>query len=151
MYFLIINGLVRLYYAFFGRKKDYKEFVMNKQDAKNFIPQLKYYLFMGKHPKTGKYNPMQKLAYLALPAMTLVQIATGFILYRPARFAWAMDAFGGLAAVRGMHYVIMWLFFAIILVHVYLVFTESRSHIWMMFLGKNKEEKKQVKQLNKAA
>lgn len=139
MYFLIINGLVRLYYAFFGQKKDYKDFAYTKEDIKNFIPQIKYYLFLGKHPKTGKFNPLQKLAYLSLPILTVVQAITGLILYMPVKFAGWAEAFGGLASVRGIHYALMWVFFAIILVHVYLVFTEGRKEFWMMFFAKDKD------------
>jgi len=59
---------------------------------------------------------------------------------------------GGLAAVRGIHYVVMWLFFAIILVHIYLVFVESRAQFWMMFFNKDKDQEKRrvTKELDKA-
>jgi len=118
MYFLIINAFLRLYHAFVGKKKDYKDFIFDKEDVKNFIPQTKYYLFMGKHPKTGRYNPLQKLAYLGLIPLTLIQALTGLILYLPDKFPGMAVSLGGLAAVRGIHYVVMWLFFAIILVHI---------------------------------
>ena len=148
MFFLIINGVVRLYYAFFGQKKDYKDFIYTKEDLKNFIPQVKYYLFLGKHPKTGKYNPLQKLAYLSLPVITVVQAITGLILYKPLQFGGWAEAFGGLATVRGVHYMLMWVFFAIILVHVYLVFTESRKEFWMMFFAKDKDVSKPTKTID---
>ena len=140
MYFLVINGVVRFYYAVFGKHKDWREFIPNKEDFKNLIPQLKYYLFIGKHPKiSGKYNPMQKLAYFTLPIMAVIQAVTGFLLYWPTKFTGLINALGGLAAVRGFHYVMMWLFIAIIAVHIYLVFTEARSQFWLMFFGKADE------------
>jgi Ni/Fe-hydrogenase 1 B-type cytochrome subunit len=145
MYFLIINGVVRLYFAFIGKNKDYKEFMFYKEDLKNLIPQVKYYLFQGEHPKTGMYNPLQKLAYLTLPIMALIQMITGLILYLPNKFPAMEAALGGLAAVRGFHYMMMWIFFAIILVHLYLVFTESRAQFWMMFFGKDKDKEKEKK------
>jgi len=152
MYFLIVNAFVRLYYAFVGKKKDYKDFIFDKEDVKNFVPQVKYYLFMGKHPKTGKYNPLQKLAYLGLIPLTLIQAITGLILYLPNKFPGMAFSLGGLAAVRGIHYVAMWVFFAIILVHIYLVFVESRSQFWMMFFNKDKDKDKGrvTKELDKA-
>ena len=87
MYFLIINGVVRFYYSFFGKHKDYDEILLNTQDIKNIWPQVKYYLFIGKHPETGKYNPLQKIAYIALPIMAVVQAITGAILYWPEQLA----------------------------------------------------------------
>jgi len=146
MYLLIINGLVRFYYSFLGKHKDYDAFFLNSEDLKTFWPQLKYYLFLDrKHPMiTNKYNPLQKLAYIAMPIMAVVQIITGAILYLPLNFPTLTSYFGGLAAVRGIHYVVMWLFFSIILAHVYLVFTEAYDQFWLMFFGKSKRKSVQM-------
>lgn len=141
MYSLVINGVVRFYYSFFGKYKDYDSFFLNARDIKNIWPQTKYYLFIGKHPETGKYNPLQKLAYIAMPIMAVVQALTGAILYWPTRFESLAGYFGGLAAVRGIHYVIMWLFIAIVAIHVYLVFTEAYEQFWLMFFGKTEHKK----------
>lgn len=142
MYTLIINGLVRFYYSFFGKHKDYDTFFLNSEDVKNFWPQTKYYLFLDrKHPDIANtYNPLQKLAYIAMPIMAVVQIITGVLLYLPLKFPTLSSYFGGLAAVRGIHYVVMWLFFAIILAHVYLVFTEAYDQFWLMFFGRSKRK-----------
>jgi len=140
MYFLIINGIVRFYYSFFGKYKDYKEFFPNKTDVKTFIPQIKYYLFIGKHPKTNKYNPLQKIAYIALPVLAVLQAVTGFLLYYPTKFSGLTEALGGIAAVRGIHYIFMWLFILIIAIHVYLVFTEAFDQFKMMFFGKTNDK-----------
>jgi Ni/Fe-hydrogenase 1 B-type cytochrome subunit len=145
MFFLIINGVVRFYYSFLGKHKDYKAFFLNAEDLRNFWPQIKYYLFISKkHPHmTNKYNPLQKLAYIAMPIMAVVQILTGAVLYLPLKFPALNASLGGLAAVRGIHYAVMWLFVAIILVHVYLVFTEARDQFWHMFFGKVKKAEPQ--------
>lgn len=141
MYFLLINGVVRFYISFFGKNKDYDSILLNMQDIKNIWPQTKYYLFMGKHPKTGKYNPLQKIAYIALPIMSVIQAFTGFILYKPEQLAGVANLLGGLAAVRGLHYLVMWLFFAVIAIHVYLVFTTAYEQFLFMFFGKMRNEK----------
>ena len=141
MWFLIINGVVRFYYSFFGKYKDYDQILLNMQDIKNIWPQTKYYLFLGKHPETGKYNPLQKIAYIALPIMSVVQAITGAILYWPVKFAGLAGYFGGLAAVRGLHYIFLWLFIAIIAIHIYLVFTAAYEEFLFMFFGKMKNQK----------
>lgn len=141
MYTLIINGSVRIYYSFRGKYKDYDTFLLTKHDIKTIWPQIKYYLFIGKHPETGKYNPLQKLAYIAIPIMAVFQAITGVILYRPEKFGAMASFFGGLAAVRGIHYLIMWLFIAIIVIHVYLALTESFDEFLLMFFGKNEYKK----------
>lgn len=141
MYSLIINGIVRFYYSFFGKHKDYGDILLNTQDVKIIWPQIKYYLFIGKHPKVGKYNPLQKMAYIALPIMAIAQAITGAILYRPEQLAGLAGYFGGLAAVRGLHYVFMWLFIAVIAIHIYLVFTAAYEQFLFMFFGKMRNEK----------
>lgn len=141
MYFLLINGVVRFYYSFFGKYKDYDSFLLTKQDLKAYWPQIKYYLFIGDHPKTGKYNPLQKTAYITLPILAVFQAITGFILYLPEKLGGLVSAFGGLAAVRGVHYLTMWVFIAIIAAHLYLVFTEATEMFWLMFFGKTEHKK----------
>jgi len=141
MWFLIINGIVRFYYSFFGKYKDYGEIMLNLKDIKNIWPQTKYYLFIGKHPETGKYNPLQKIAYIALPIMAVFQAITGAILYWPVKFAGLAGYFGGLAAVRGLHYILMWLFIVVVAIHVYLVFTSAYEQFLFMFFGKMKNQK----------
>lgn len=140
-YSLMINGIVRFYFSFFGKNKDYDEILLNGQDIKTIWPQIKYYLFIGKHPETGKYNPLQKIAYIALPIMAVAQAITGAILYKPEQSAGLAGYFGGLAAVRGLHYVFMWLFIAVIAIHVYLVFTTAYEQFLFMFFGKMRNEK----------
>jgi len=137
---LICNGIVRFYISFFGKgaNRDFKKFFLDKNDLKTFIPQIKYYLFLQKqHPDNpNPYNPLQKLAYIALPFLAVCQIITGFLLYLPMRFPAVEAALGGLAPIRSFHYVITWLFIAIIAVHVYMVFTEAIEQFWYMFFGK---------------
>lgn len=145
MFLLIINGVVRFYYSFRGKYKDYDTFLLNKQDFKTIWPQIKYYLFIGEHPETGKYNPLQKIAYIALPILTVFQAFTGFILYKPEVFNSLASSMGGLATVRGIHYITMWILIAIIIIHVYLVFTEAYEMFLLMFFGKT-EQKKGIKQ-----
>jgi len=141
MYLLIINGVVRTYYAFLGKHKDYSDIFFNAQDYKNIWPQAKYYLFLGKQPKTGKYNPLQKLAYITFPIMALVHVCTGAILYWPERLGSYASYFGGLAAVRGLHYVFLWVFIALVGVHIYLVFIEAYEQFLFMFFGKTEHKK----------
>ncbi|AFM42388.1 Ni,Fe-hydrogenase I cytochrome b subunit [Desulfosporosinus acidiphilus SJ4] len=140
-YFLLINGIVRFYISFFGKNKDYDSILLNTQDVKNIWPQTKYYLFLGKHPETGKYNPLQKIAYIALPILTVFQAFTGFILYKPEQSAKMLGWLGGLAAVRGLHFLIMCILLAIIAIHVYLVFTTAFEQFLFMFFGKMRNEK----------
>ncbi|AFM00547.1 MULTISPECIES: Ni/Fe-hydrogenase, b-type cytochrome subunit [Desulfitobacterium] len=144
MFSLIFTGIVRFYISFFTKHRDFKKFLLDSHDVKTFIPQIKYYLFIQKdHPANpNPYNPLQKLAYIGLPILAVLQILTGAILYLPMAFPGLEATLGGLAAIRGFHYVITWLFIAIIAVHVYMVFTEAVDQFWYMFFGKTRAKDK---------
>ncbi|MDA8442124.1 MAG: cytochrome b/b6 domain-containing protein, partial [Peptococcaceae bacterium] len=134
-YIFLINGIVRVYYAIFGKNKDYKQFLFNKKDYANFGAVIKYYLFLGPHPDTGMYNPLQKSAYLALPILGIIQTITGLGLYRPAVFVGIVNFFGGLEILRSTHYLVTWLFIAIVIVHLYLALTETFDATKYMLFG----------------
>jgi len=136
MYSLLINGVVRFYYSFFGKHKDYKDFFLTKDDLKNMIPQVKYYLFLGEHPKNRKYNPLQICAYVVMPIMAVCMAITGAILYLPQTLGVYSSNVLGLGTIRLIHYFLMWGFIVIIAIHVYLVFTSALEEFWLMFFGK---------------
>jgi Ni/Fe-hydrogenase 1 B-type cytochrome subunit len=139
MEIFIATAVIRIYWAFFGRgsaslgslkrTRDYKFFAMHKQDWKDLGPWLKYYLFMRKtKPYTEKYNPLQKLSYLVLfPLFIVLMALTGFALWEPTQeaFSWVANILGGLNGARLWHYEIMWVFIALFMVHLYLVFMED--------------------------
>ncbi|MDA8234221.1 MAG: Ni/Fe-hydrogenase, b-type cytochrome subunit [Clostridia bacterium] len=141
MFIIIANLTVRIYYAFVGKYKDAGDFAMRSKDWQNLLPTVKYYLFLGPHPDNGKYNPMQKLMYLFYLPLLLLQGFTGLIMYRPELFDSLIKAMGGLASVRGYHYVLMWVFIAYIIVHVYMVLTEAWDEVKLMLFGIAEKEK----------
>lgn len=141
MYSLLLNGVVRFYWSFFGKNGDYKDFFLTMGDIKNMIPQVKYYLFMGKHPETRKYNPLQICAYIAMPIMAVAMAITGAILYWPQTLGVYSSYVLGLGAIRLIHYFLMWGFIVIIAIHAYLVFTTSIEEFWLMFFGKTGHKK----------
>jgi Ni/Fe-hydrogenase 1 B-type cytochrome subunit len=89
MAYVLCFGVVgRVYYAIAA--KDAKNIVFSvKEDTPKFPSMIKYYLFLANtHPYYGKYNPGQKMMYTGWLFMALIQIITGFILYKPDTFAW---------------------------------------------------------------
>lgn len=144
MFVLIINLVVRLVLAFTvktanvpGSREvdtDIKNFIPQPENRYQLIPTLKYYLFIKKdHPISGKYNPLQKMAYVLTIPLTLLAAYTGFALWGPtsdwafflAGTTWVADLFnaGGGAdpmPMRILHYWTMWAILAFTFIHVYL-------------------------------
>jgi len=154
MYTVLIALVARLYFLFIGRtanvkgtrevKPDLASFLPQKENKGQFFQTIKYYLFMRKsHPISGKYNPLQKLAYTAMAALLIAQAYTGFAIYGPfdqiGIFAWGTNLVGGLMVIRQIHYLIMWLFILITMIHVYLSVAEDIDALPLMFWGKEKE------------
>jgi Ni/Fe-hydrogenase 1 B-type cytochrome subunit len=137
-YVLCFGVVLRVYYAIAA--KDAKNIVFNpKTDIPNLPSMMKYYLFMSdSHPYYGKYNPGQKAMYTGWLVMALIQIITGFILYKPQVAFWANlgDFLGGDIAIRLVHLIVTWLFVLTILAHVYLDISEGVPVLKSMFTGK---------------
>jgi Ni/Fe-hydrogenase 1 B-type cytochrome subunit len=140
MYVLIFNLIIRLSLAFLSRNRDYKMFGLGMIVWKNLFGTLMYYLFLRKElPKDvqGKYNPPQRLAYVAFAPLIVIQAMTGFALYTPTQsyFTWLTAFVGGLEMVRVWHFTVMWVFIFIIAIHVYLSLFEDFGQFKYMILS----------------
>lgn len=135
---LIATTLFKTYLFLFdvhSRKErvSFKDFV----NPKVWIQQIKYYLLIGTHPENeGIYNPLQFVAYFAIFIALFVISITGLILhmhcYHDGLGGAIFDILrplevmmGGLAAVREIHHVCMWVFIIFIPVHVYMAVFNS--------------------------
>ncbi|HEX9093548.1 MAG TPA: cytochrome b/b6 domain-containing protein [Coriobacteriia bacterium] len=131
-----LNFIWRLWYAFFSKERDYKEFAVGKKDIASMLGVVAYYTYFSENkPHVAKYNVMQKLAYDAFGVLMILQGFTGMALltqtflfgYSP-RFLlvgwWLGPLVGGTAMagawMRIAHYSINWLFIIITTVHLYL-------------------------------
>ncbi|MDR0665467.1 MAG: Ni/Fe-hydrogenase, b-type cytochrome subunit [Helicobacteraceae bacterium] len=137
---LIAVTLFKIYYFFAsknGAEKLERGSFSDALSPKTWIDQIKYYLLIGKHPHLkGAYNPLQFVAYSGLYVAFFLLCLTGLILYahvyhdgfggliygvmRPFE-----ALFGGLANVRIIHRVLMWIVLVFLPVHVYMVIFNS--------------------------
>ncbi|TLM97706.1 MAG: cytochrome B [Actinobacteria bacterium] len=135
MFVLLINMVFRIVLAFMvrdsvlpdgtGKELDIKNFVPQKENRHQLWPTLKYYLFLKKeHPIQGKYNPLQKMAYVLTIPLTLAAAYTGFCLWGPTylwpAFAAGTEYVGGLENMRIIHYYCMWAILLFTAIHAYL-------------------------------
>ncbi|MGV8084359.1 MAG: cytochrome b/b6 domain-containing protein [Coriobacteriia bacterium] len=135
MFVLLINLVVRIVLAFTVKdanqpssrelETDIKNWLPQKENRHQFWPTIKYYLFLKKeHPLTAKYNPLQKISYLATIILTLCAAYTGFSLWGPTMdwgmFSAATNAVGGLMSMRIIHYYVMWAILLFTAVHAYM-------------------------------
>lgn len=153
MFILILNALVRVYWAFMGRGsaaqgsrqrvRDYKHFGYERENRGQFWETVKYYTFIRRtHPVGGKYNTLQKGVYMFWLLLIVLQAITGFAIWTNTAefFAPLTNALGGLIAMRAIHYIIMWLFIITTLVHIYLSVAEAPWQAPLMFFGRETSE-----------
>ncbi|MDR0407587.1 MAG: Ni/Fe-hydrogenase, b-type cytochrome subunit [Campylobacteraceae bacterium] len=139
-FLLIAITIYKTYIFFFDKSRVEKLEINSAKDAINikiWIAQIKYYLFLGEHPKLqGAYNPLQFAAYVLLYVMIVLLSLTGLILYAHiyhdgfggiiySAMRWFEVLFGGLANVRMIHHIAMWVVLIFVPVHVYMVIFNS--------------------------
>ena len=140
---ILFNSIVRVYWAFFGKLRDIRFFLPEKENKGQLIPMMKYYYFLRKtKPPHSKYNGWQKSTYVIWTIVTWFMALTGFaMLWKTNAFwAWVVSAFGGLAMIHSIHYLVTWFFVFTVLFHVYLVFFEDFKQFPYMFFGIKPEE-----------
>lgn len=132
--FVLIGCIIFKIYLFFFDRVSRKERIslLDIFNIKLWINQIKFYLFLGKHPHIkGVYNPLQFVTYFFFYIVMVGIILTGLILYthtyheglggllydvlRPLE-----SAMGGLADVRTYHRILMWVIMIFVPVHIYM-------------------------------
>ena len=139
MIIVAINLVWRLWYAFFARQRDYKEFAITKEDVVTAPKVVLYYIFVKQSkPHLGKYNVMQKGTYILFAPLMIIQAYTGFALVttplvfglspRELLVSWWLGALVGSTDLAGWyartaHYIVTWLFIFLTTIHAYLSMT----------------------------
>ena len=137
--FLLIAVTIGKFYLFIFDKEsqDERSSFWDFINPKVWIKQIGYYLLINKHPHgKGVYNPLQFMAYVGVYASILAISITGIILYVNVYhlglggllhdMVKPLEAFlGGLAWVRELHHIFMWVFIIFLHIHIYLAVFNS--------------------------
>ena len=160
MWVFILTTITRIYWSFFGsgtagvgqrrKYRDFHWFWFHKGSGRYALETIKYYLFLRKdYPQQMKFNPLQKATYLFWILLIALVSLSGLAIWEPTQLLFQPVSyfFGGLAAMRTIHYLTMWVFIVSVAVHVYLVLSEVAWEVPLMFLwkevGHQKPEKEQ--------
>lgn len=104
---------------------------------KIWFKQIKYYMLIGKHAHLkGAYNPLQFMAYSGVYIAIILVCITGLILhihvYHEGLGGVLYDILrplevmmGGLAWIRQLHHISMWIFIIFLPIHIYLAIFNS--------------------------
>ena len=165
---LIATTLVKIYLFIFDRhSRNERVSFFDFISPRIWIQQIKYYLLIGRHPEgRGIYNPLQFIAYFIVFVTLFLISLTGLILHMHVYHA-GLGGFvydflrpvevlmGGLANVREIHHITMWIFLLFIPVHIYMAVFNSvygksgamdaifSGYTWHKKHKKNKDETKE--------
>jgi thiosulfate reductase cytochrome b subunit len=82
-----------------------------------------------------KYNPLQRLAYFAMPVAGLLAILTGWAMHKPMQLYWLAAILGGYDWARVWHFWLTWVFILFIVPHVILIALDGWDTTRSMIFG----------------
>ena len=88
------------------------------------------------HPAhTGKYNALQKAAYVSVSVAGVLIVLSGWAIHKPMQLHWLAAAFGGYNAARVWHFCLMCFFILFVIPHVILVLADGWDTMRSMITG----------------
>jgi Ni/Fe-hydrogenase b-type cytochrome subunit len=134
MWLLIVNGLV--YLAFIYLHGEWRDLVPRRGIARDSVEMIKFYLTLRKdHPRQGKHNALQRMAYFALPIVGILAVLTGIAIWKPVELAPYTALFGGYVWARYWHFWSMLLLVLLSVGHIFMVFAVDPYSIPSMITG----------------
>ena len=102
-WFLVANGLVYLAYAIGSGEWRRRAFLPGR-DARNAMEMALYYARIRRTaPKQDLYNGLQRLAYTSAIALGVIEVLSGFAIWKPVQLSLLAALFGGYDGARAVH------------------------------------------------
>jgi thiosulfate reductase cytochrome b subunit len=137
---LVGNALVYLIYLF-ATGEFRRRWFWPKRDAGNAVQTILYYLRIRKHaPEQGLYNGLQRAAYLGAMGIAVLEVLSGFAIWKPTQLRSLAWFFGGYDGARAVHFLGLMALVAFLLGHLVMVAIHWRSSIEMVTGGKAKRD-----------
>jgi thiosulfate reductase cytochrome b subunit len=137
MWPLILNGLFYLAYGIASGRFARKFFPISPREV---IATIREALsFKLGHDDIRHYNGVQKLLYVGVITILIIQIWTGLVLWKPVQFSELLAPFGTFQNARTVHFIGMVLISGFICVHVLLAILVPKTIVAMVTGGPRDE------------
>ena len=134
MWVLVINGLV--YLGFIYLHGEWRDLAPRRGDLRDSWEMIKFYTFARRqHPRQGKHNALQKLAYFSLPVLGVLAVASGLAIWKPVQLALLTNLLGGYVWARYWHFLAMVGLVILAVGHVFMVFAVDPYSLRAMITG----------------
>ncbi len=132
MWVLVLNGLAYLAYGIATGRFARLLFPIRPREV--ISEALAALTFRLKHQDLTHYNAVQKLLYVGVITIIVVQVASGLAIWKPVQFSGLVSLFGGFQSARLIHFLGMAAIVLFMVVHVALALLVPKT-LLAMFTG----------------
>ncbi len=142
-YLFIANGVLYLVGLVLGR--GYRALIPRRSDFREALAMVRYYVGVvpakllrrpWPHPPVqSKYNALQRSAYLSMPILGILAVASGWAMHKPVQLPWLERLFVNYDGARIVHFFVMIVFAAFVIPHVVLVIADGWDTFRSMITG----------------
>lgn len=129
MWLLVINGLVYVLYGIFSGHYRRSFFPLSPGAV---VGELRATLHGRLSHDLGRYNPLQKLAYLGVILLAVILVLSGLALWKPVQFQEIAALMGGYEGARLVHFFAMAAVVGFVVIHVVMVLLVPRTFLPML-------------------
>jgi Ni/Fe-hydrogenase b-type cytochrome subunit len=134
MWLLVANAV--LYLGFLYLHGEWRDLVPRRGDPRDAWEMVRFYTFARRdHPKQGKHNALQKLAYFSMPIVAAEIVLSGIAIWKPVSLSWLTALFGGYVWARYWHFVGMAVLVVLVAGHVFMVLATDPYSLRSMLTG----------------
>jgi thiosulfate reductase cytochrome b subunit len=131
---LVFNGL--LYLGFLIFSGHWRELLPNRASMRVLGPTLRHELGLSKlQPPQGKFNAAQRIAYTGAVALGVLEVLSGFAIYKPVQIRPLTAMLGGYETARFLHFFAMVSLFLFFVTHVIQVARAGWNNFRAMVAG----------------
>lgn len=133
MWFLVLNGLAYIAYGFItGRFRAKLIPIRPSEVLRDLKDALRLHL---QHDDLTVYNAVQKLLYVGIIVVIIVQVLSGLAIWKPVQFPWLASLFYDFQTARLVHFLGMSAIVAFLAVHVALALLVPQTLLAMITGG----------------
>lgn len=133
MWILMLNGLAYLAYGFVSGR--FRRMLWPIRPVEVVREALAALTFKLKHTDLTHYNAVQKVLYVGVIAVIIVQVITGIAIWKPVQFSGLISLFGGFQGARLAHFIGMALIVGFMVVHLSLALLVPKTILAMLTGG----------------
>jgi len=130
MWTLIGTGFI---YLVHGGLSGHFRHDLRPTDFKSFTHDMTSALRFRLPHKAGHYNAVQRLLYTGVLIVAMLTVATGLSIWKPVQLGWLTWLFGGYDIARRIHFAMMTLIVAFLILHVVLALLVPSTLFGMIF------------------